>query len=67
MYRKSTSHSQRDYLLYLLCFLFQQSFFSPALLGETSFGFQSVTGEMRILFQAQFYLILLCPDFMSEM
>lgn len=67
MYTKSTLHSQRDYLLYQLCFLLQQYFFFQSLLGGTSFGFQSFTGEMKILFQAPFYLILLSPDLMSEM
>lgn len=59
-----TLHSQRDYLLYLLCFSF---FFFLSLLGGTSFGFQTFTVEMKILFQASFYLILLCSDLMSEM
>lgn len=36
-------------------------------MGGTSFGFQSFTVEMKILFQASFYLILLSPDLMSEM
>lgn len=42
-YTKSTLHSQRDFLLYLLCFLL----FFLTLLGGTSLGFQSFTVEME--------------------
>ena len=55
----------------IICYTFFAFSFSsgvsPSLLEGTSFGFHSFTREMRILFQAPFYLILLCPDFMNEM
>lgn len=61
IYTKSTLHSHRDYLLYLLCFLF----FFPVLAGRNKFQISEFhRGDEDFI---SIYLILLFPDLMSEM
>lgn len=68
MYTKSTLPSQRDYLLYLVCFLFHSDFFLPILAGKNQFWISEFHwGDEDFVFKAPFYLILLFPDFMNEM